>query len=394
MSFESRLVLILEDITGKLPRAIQTLLSKKSVWRRRFGKEATPEELEPKAEQLVRYSAQWDPTPNQKYLQYIVQQLALGTLRLPEDGPGLQEALGVFDKKRANWTGENDIFKYKNWRELQQATTEYSGNNEVLAPALDYMKTWKDLSRSSSETIVDKKILTKTGTVHYKVIKITGWAGATLYGLGTQWCTSATPYSKIQVPLNKVYDTVLQRAEIWEQTKVEVAKAGVDIPMWPKGTPESRLAFIAKMNGLEDPQTWFDGPEVALQPRPKKGTRELIVPNTYFWSAVRTCSSYLDSGPLFVITKNGDRYIQMSSDGDIMNVNDSSLDTPGGALTLLLVDFLNVLMTLESEMKRRGLIKKISNKAKIGAEHNGWQIVEVGGRFKVVPKSQRAAGGV
>jgi len=135
---------------------------------------ATFRDMSPtEADRLVRKIAESDPTENKAYLQWLVKQVKLGLIRLPEDHERVNEVLKMFGKLKHKFP-EKDINRYT-FHEL-----------EAKADQLKGVKTTREAEREI-KTAGAKKVYESGGLT---VIEITTPEAAEIYGKGTKWCTS------------------------------------------------------------------------------------------------------------------------------------------------------------------------------------------------------------
>lgn len=306
----------------------KTLIGKKSRW---AGKDK-PDAPE-KAAEVIRNAGKFDPT-NGGYLMFIVRDIALGRIRLPEDGPPLKDVLETFSKasKKGNWSGHKDIMQYSDWRELQRHTMEWSKTQEEEPPTSE--RAWIKQAKEGAEKIIDTTVNTTTGPIEYSAVEARTPVAVTVYGRGTQWCTSCSLFKTI--PANQLDQTVSSLVQ---------QKQPVEGDPWAKMTAEDAKKLIVDLN---------DG---------DLSKKELKVPNPYYTSALSNAKSYLRGGPMYIIFKNKQPYIQMTNSGrELRNVNDVSLRTPSPALAKVFDEMIKsgkmsseMIKVLGSHIDRSGL---------------------------------------
>jgi hypothetical protein len=325
-----KLVCLLEDITAKLENLKKILLGKKSIWLQRklkrpvdasihepvAGASSITPELQQAAAEEIKNSAQWDPTTRREldgiFIQFIVRNIANNSIKLPEDGPPLKETLDTFVKasKKGSWIDKKDIMQFTDWRELQRSTMEWTKKNqEGSRPSSE--TEWVKRAKAGSEKITEFDITTTGGNVpgnkHYVVIQLNTPIAVTVYGRGTQWCTSCSLYKTI-------------RPHELEQNLTQLSNQGQKIEGNPWANVD-RKGFLDIITDLNDGNITKS---------------ELKIPNPYLSSALNNAVSYLRDGPMFLIFKNGSPYIQMSNSGrDVMNINDIKLRGTSPALALV-----------------------------------------------------------
>lgn len=304
-SLDAAFETLFEDVESRMHHLLQIILGKKSRW---------PEKDKPNAEELakeyLRQIAQFDPTQGKTYMQFLVKQVAANQIRLPEDGPPLKETLETFmnGSRKKEWKGERDIMRYAHWRDLQKACMEYA--KEAESKTVPSSETaWVNKAKEGSERIVDVDVKTKTGLTNYVVVKVSTPIAVTVYGRGTQWCTSCSLFKTVKSnELEGVIEQLTKGGDRYRGEKVEGDP-------WANLTPEQVKQYILELNGGD------------------LNKKELKVPNTYYHSALSNAKNYLQGGPMFIIFKNGAPYIQMTNSGrELRNIEDSSLKTTSSAL--------------------------------------------------------------
>lgn len=130
-------------------------------------------------QRLLRLIA-YDPTPNKKYLQWIIRQLLDGRI-IGEDLYKAHDALAVFDRAKGRME-KRDINQYADYRELEDAVEPFAlGEVEVSSGAEKdaYARKMQKESRTvyDSPTIKITVPLTKEASCYF--------------GRNTKWCTAA-----------------------------------------------------------------------------------------------------------------------------------------------------------------------------------------------------------
>lgn len=315
-----------ESLESKLPMIVDILTNKKSHWR---GKD------KPNARELAAdfatTLAEYDPSSNQRYVRYIAKQVAMGQIRLPEDGSVIKDALEVFITKRKDWPGFKDVFQYKGWRDLQADAMKYKEATSKLTSNRAAEDQLRALARDGTQIIVDDIVqLIGGGSIHFKVYKCTNYASPIILGKGTQWCTGGSLYDTKRIQPNetvasKVRDTInnLTTKRSWRENLSNTPWAG-----W--GEAEF-LADIYKLNG------WPQGADLGTL---KAGPEGVRLPNAYFLDAKSNAESYIQhyGGMLYIIYKDDKPYIQATGNGtEIRNIEDIMLAKASRALARILV---------------------------------------------------------
>lgn len=313
-SLDKAFLTLYEDVESRMHHLLQIILGKKSRW---------PLKDKPDAEKLatdyIRDISQYDPTQGKNYMQYLAKQVAAGLIRLPEDGPPLKETLEKF----MNWSRKpawkqvaakfldpkappNDIMSYTHWRELQKVVMEYE--KDVESKNIPTSETaWVNKAKEGAERVLDMTLKTESGTRNYVVTKVATPVAVTVYGRGTQWCTSCSLYKTIR---SSELDNVVN-----ELTK---HKEKIEGDPWANLTAEAVRKIISDLNGGD------------------LNKKELKVPNTYYDSALRNAKNYLSGGPMYIIMRDGKPYIQMTNSArELRNVEDASLKTTSAALSVI-----------------------------------------------------------
>jgi len=302
-------LMLFEDVESRISYLIEILLGKKSRWKFKELPDA-----QERAVKLIHDIAPYDPT-GERYLQFIVKQVANGTIRFPEDGPPLKEALEIFSKafKKKEWSGHRDITKYDNWRDLQSHTMAYAATAESkTTPASE--TEWVKKAKEGSNKIVDfnfngihvdennQKI---SKTFNFVVIELITPVAVTVYGRGTQWCTSCSLFKTVKP--NEVDSVVSQMNR--ERTEGDP---------WADMSPEAMKKYIMDINGgnLDKDQ--------------------IKVPNPYYVNALQNAKHYLSGGPMYIVFKDKEPYAQITNNGrELRNATDRSLFKASPMLALV-----------------------------------------------------------
>ena len=282
---------ILEDLESKLPRVIQTLTGRKSRWR---GRHASDEYVE----KFARAMASYDPTPNKQYIQYLAQQVRDGNIELPEDGGHFYEMLEIFIGRQRDWTGGNDVFAYKNWRQLQRLALDYAGKREAQTTPVESkrasMKKFKSMAKEGTRTVYGAYMRKGDGRVKYELFEATNWAAVSLLGKGTTWCTSSSMYRDRRVTGPSSYSDIKHHVLKFMESDL------VDTP-WEGWTRRNFYDEIIRLNGWSSTDD-FDG------------VREYKAPNSNFLNAKENAQNYLVGMPVYVLYKDDKPYIQIGFD--------------------------------------------------------------------------------
>ena len=286
---DSKLSTIMEGIDDKMPHLVNQLLSKKSRW---IGKKIkSDEDRFATAEAIIRSVSDYDPSKNDKYINFLVGQIKNGYItkrKLEEDGPKIQSALETFMSKKKGWPGDNDIMSYGNYRDFLKDASEYE---KILEQNPTVTKSGKD--RDRERRTVERELRKNAEVVVENgpdiVYGITDAETAALFGRGTQWCTSASPMRTIKKSDDRqlVFDSF---------KKYYDSNDSSSLSFWPGGLEQVK-------NDIENSK------EIGK------------IPNAYYMSAIRTCGGYLSHGPLYVMYRNGEPYMQISGH-DVMNIDD------------------------------------------------------------------------
>ena len=146
--------------------------------------ELAPEQVYALSQNVLRTIESADPTPNKKYVLWIVRQFVKNGLKLEDINEFLRNDIQAFHelpKQRKQQLGiETDLNKYI-WRDLREIATKLKKATDLEEPVdaeLDY------------EHIDDMKVL-YVGDMGQLIIPRTTEASCEI-GRGTRWCTAAT----------------------------------------------------------------------------------------------------------------------------------------------------------------------------------------------------------
>jgi len=150
---------ILEDISSRIP-----FLLKK---------------YENQTEQSITQLADADPTPNKKYIDWIIKNS--NQFRIPEDINKIKSTLEKFlnQSKTKKWQGNKDLNSYKSYKELVQQI-EVNSDITNVEPMTD--EDWQDRHK-----------IKELG--RYKLYKVTTAKAIMRIAEGTEWCVREEPYA-------------------------------------------------------------------------------------------------------------------------------------------------------------------------------------------------------
>jgi hypothetical protein len=220
-------------------------------------------------------------------MQFIVRDLANNMVILPEDGAFLKITLETFNKAshKNTWMHSSDIMQFKSWRELQTATIDWENKNSDVSSIATSQKQWVKIAKQGANKIVDITLPSKNGQKHYTVIEITTPEAATVYGRGTQWCTSCSLYAEITPQnLDETYNSL-------DRTNKRLS-----------GDLKSNPWNLSKDEFIEIVKTLNNG---------DLNTNPLKVPNPYYANALENARKFLKNGSLFIIYKDDKPYMQI-----------------------------------------------------------------------------------
>jgi len=126
--------------------------------------------------------AQYDPTPNKQYLDWLTKQFVLSNLVFPEDGEKCIHTLSSFIQKRQVLKNNHlpvDINKYKTLGEIQKKLDEVSGINTKRHQV-------KVNTEHGQRVVIDQP--------PYKVVEITTPEAAAKLCRDTEWCIKDPKY--------------------------------------------------------------------------------------------------------------------------------------------------------------------------------------------------------
>lgn len=308
---------LFEDIESRMHHLLQILLGKKSRWPHKEAPDA-----QEKATNYLRDASQYDPTPGKNYMMFIANQIAAGAIRLPEDGIMLKDTLEKFMNysRKAAWTNPKDVMHYQkegtSWRDLQKLIDDYEKSPAFMFRVSSKAKATENIlavkAKEGATEILNMDIKAFSGLPNYKIYKTVTPIAASMYGKGTQWCTSWMNDSNIY----KMIKPDQVPSVVAELVKHKDSSTGNP---WANLTAEQAQAIIMDLN---------DG---------NLNKKEVKAPNIErLDSALRTAQSYQKGGPLYIIYKNDAPYIQFTHDGSqIMNIADERLATISPALEVI-----------------------------------------------------------
>lgn len=117
-----------------------------------------------------------DPSPNKQYCRFILQWLIGGSIRLPEDGGRLKQALNFFAQNLRKFQIK-DLSQYKTFNELEGAIDSLQGVNLQSQRQMT-----RDVKMQGSKTIYEDK--------EWRVVEMTTPEAVFELGRGTKWCTT------------------------------------------------------------------------------------------------------------------------------------------------------------------------------------------------------------
>lgn len=338
---------LFEDVESRMHHLLQILLGKKSAWPYKDQPDA-----EEKAKNLLREVSQYDPTQGKNYMQFLTKQIAASGIRLPEDGPLLKETLEKFMEysRKAAWKQPKDIMQYPHWRELQKAIGEYEKSPAFMFRVSSQAKATENLlavkAKEGVELIVDIDAKTFSGLTNFKVWQCRTPIAVSMFGKGTQWCTSWMNDGNIYktVKPQEVEAAITSLA----QNRDFGYRGAVEGNPWANLTPESARQIVMDLNNGD------------------LSKKEVKIPNPdRLNSSLSTAKNYLEGGPMYIIYKNDAPYIQLTHDGSqIMNVEDSRLKTISSALAVVLKEMMGVPQSPEAE---KAISRKVQKTGKVSS---------------------------
>lgn len=300
---------LFEDVESRMHHLLQILLGKKSRWLEKEKPDA-----EAKAKDYIRQIAQFDPTTGKNYMMFIIGQVAKGLIRLPEDGVLLKESLEKFMSfsRKANWKHPKDVMQYAHWRDLQKLVGEYEAQTaQQQAQSTEGILVTK--AKEGAVKVIDIDVKTTSGPHNYSVVKVSTPAAVAFFGKGTQWCTSWQHD-------NNIYKTVKaeQLPDVIAALTRPTRDASPDNP-WANVTADRAKQIISDLNNGDLTK------------------RELKVPNVdRLNSAISNSKHYLGQGPMYIIYRDNQPYIQMTNSArDLKNVEDYNLKTTSVTLATI-----------------------------------------------------------
>lgn len=168
-------------------------------------RQATPEQRQQAVQSLVQKIAEFDPTPNGKYVRWLTNiYLSLinrGTGKALEDLPAVQEPLQAFVQNFNQLSPqERNIENYKTIDQLKQAMADYSVEEEpdaeILGHGDDYIQDPQTGQRRRMTLgEIRKKAYAESKKLNFSGIDVyipTTRVAAKYLGRGTDWCTAYT----------------------------------------------------------------------------------------------------------------------------------------------------------------------------------------------------------
>lgn len=129
------------------------------------------------AEQIVNELVKADPTPNRKYLQFIVNRFLAGNFKL-EDVGVVSENIALFDKVKAKLPVANrDINSFKRMAELYIAVRPFKDQDVVS-------------NRQAKSVVKEAGVKKIIDAPAIKIFQVLTEDAAKFYGKGTTWCTA------------------------------------------------------------------------------------------------------------------------------------------------------------------------------------------------------------
>lgn len=180
---EELLLLLLEDAAAKIDLVYPALVGKKSKW-------PDKDKDERKIKKFLLSLKKYDPTGDQGvYIPYIVSQMSRNNLVLnmgnQEDGNRLLNTLTYFNDNKNKWTGNKDIFSYKNWRDLEEIVLKFQEEGKEFKSGKELRKEISKGARILYEVTIPNKQKTR-----YSFVELTTPEAVSKYGAGTRWCTT------------------------------------------------------------------------------------------------------------------------------------------------------------------------------------------------------------
>jgi ethanolamine utilization microcompartment shell protein EutS len=130
--------------------------------------------------QIVQRFINADPTPNKKYVQWMIRTYLSSGIRYLEDLSRTNDALILFDKNKVRLPVEQrDINKIKSLSDL-----------ETLVEAFEEIKSGKEIKKEISANIKSQTKVIYNGSQGKILVPLTQEASM-FWGQGTKWCTAA-----------------------------------------------------------------------------------------------------------------------------------------------------------------------------------------------------------
>lgn len=130
-------------------------------------------------QQIIEKLTEADPTPNNKFLQFIVKMYVAGLFRL-EDTNRLKGTLTLFNKVAPKLpVDQRNILNYTSLSQLYKVLKPFEDNPTDIQ---SNKQTKAQIKQQGANVIIDSP--------NFKVISPTTEAAACFYGKGTKWCTT------------------------------------------------------------------------------------------------------------------------------------------------------------------------------------------------------------
>jgi len=185
--FINKLDVILESLEDKAIKQVDALMGKKSRWENKHDFVDDKSGIAKYIESL----SEFDPTGDRgNYLRYIVDQLKNATIKLPEDGSKLRDALKFYhdNKNKSQWKEADlpvDLWgpELRNWKKLENVINKLGGKEFVT-------KRQEVRGMKKGYELVFGIVLPNKHKTKYTIYKIMEPEAAVYMGLGTKWCTT------------------------------------------------------------------------------------------------------------------------------------------------------------------------------------------------------------
>ena len=185
--FIDKLDVILESLEDKAIRQVSALMGKKSHWENKHDFVDDKSGIAKYIESL----SEFDPTGDRgNYLRYIVDQLKNATIKLPEDGLKLRDALKFYhdNKNKSQWKEADlpvDLWgpELKDWKKLENVVSKLDGKEFVT-------KRQEARGNKKGYELVFEIVLPNKHKTKFTIYKIIEPEAAVYMGLGTKWCTT------------------------------------------------------------------------------------------------------------------------------------------------------------------------------------------------------------